>query len=87
MSMSGEKNKLYSDSDPSEQGNEEDEEQKSYQDISALEKYKISIADIKKLRWANYYTVESIAYTAFKELLAIKGISKTKAKSIQEAGI
>lgn len=39
----------------------------------------ISAADCKKLKDAGYYTVESVAYAPKKALLAIKGISETKA--------
>ncbi|KAF9895812.1 recombinase rad51, partial [Lobosporangium transversale] len=42
----------------------------------------IQTADIKKLKDAGYYTVESIAYTPKKALLLIKGISEAKADKI-----
>lgn len=46
----------------------------------------LSAADVKKLVEAGYYTVESIAYTPKKQLLAIKGISEAKAdKCLLEA--
>ncbi|KAG0348810.1 recombinase rad51 [Podila humilis] len=51
-----------------------------------LEECGIQAADVKKLKDAGYYTVESIAYTAKKQLLLIKGISEAKAdKIISEA--
>jgi len=57
------------------------------QAIQKLEKHGIPSADIKKLEEAGYYTVESIAYTPKKNLLAIKGISEAKADKIMaEAG-
>ncbi|KAF9541433.1 recombinase rad51 [Mortierella hygrophila] len=39
-------------------------------------------ADVKKLKDAGYYTVESIAFTPKKTLLTIKGISEAKADKI-----
>ncbi|OAD09247.1 hypothetical protein MUCCIDRAFT_134418, partial [Mucor lusitanicus CBS 277.49] len=42
----------------------------------------ISATDIKKLKEGGYYTVESVAYAPKKALLAIKGISETKADRI-----
>ncbi|KAF8947298.1 recombinase rad51, partial [Haplosporangium bisporale] len=47
-----------------------------------LEECGILAADVKKLRDAGYYTVESIAFTPKKQLLTIKGISDTKADKI-----
>ena len=66
---------------------EEEEQEKSYMDISELEQMKISSTDIKKLKDANFFTVESIAYTPKKQLGEIKGISDNKVEKIQEAGI
>ncbi|CAO3626217.1 unnamed protein product [Cunninghamella blakesleeana] len=46
----------------------------------------ITSGDIKRLREAGYFTVESVAYAAKKSLLAIKGVSETKAdKFLAEA--
>ncbi|GBM19055.1 DNA repair protein RAD51 1 [Araneus ventricosus] len=42
----------------------------------------ISAGDIKKLQEAGFYTVESVAFTPKKCLLAIKGISEAKADKI-----
>ncbi|KAL5464085.1 hypothetical protein EMCRGX_G033045 [Ephydatia muelleri] len=50
---------------------------------SKLESFGISAADVKKLSEAGYYTVEAIAYTPKKALIAIKGISEAKADKIQ----
>ena len=50
--------------------------------ISKLEQHGISASDIKKLSEAGYYTIESLAYTPKKTLLAIKGISEAKADKI-----
>lgn len=46
----------------------------------------ISATDIKKLKEGGYYTVESVAYAPKKALLAIKGISETKADRILGEG-
>lgn len=56
-----------------------DEEDAGFLRISKLEENGISAADVKKLKEAGYYTVESVAYAPKKALLAIKGISETKA--------
>ncbi|GAB5585978.1 RecA recombinase Rhp51 [Umbelopsis nana] len=54
--------------------------------LSQLEKFGLSATDVKKLTEAGYHTVESVAYTPKKALLAIKGISETKAdKFLTEA--
>jgi DNA repair protein RAD51 len=54
--------------------------------ISKLESAGISTGDINKLKEAGFHTVESIAYTPKKSLLAIKGISDAKAdKMLSEA--
>lgn len=50
--------------------------------IGQLEKFGVSAADIKKLQEAGLHTVESVAYTPKKGLLAIKGISETKADKL-----
>ncbi|KAI9498125.1 DNA recombination and repair protein Rad51, partial [Zychaea mexicana] len=42
----------------------------------------VSPGDIKKLKEAGHYTVESIAYTTKKTLLAIKGLSEAKVEKI-----
>ncbi|GAA5796936.1 DNA repair protein RAD51 A [Helicostylum pulchrum] len=55
------------------------EEDAGFLRINKLEESGISAADCKKLKDAGYYTVESIAYAPKKALLAIKGISETKA--------
>ncbi|XP_050070475.1 DNA repair protein RAD51 homolog A [Anopheles maculipalpis] len=54
--------------------------------IGKLEGNGITNGDIKKLTEAGFHTVESVAYTPKKHLLAIKGISEAKAdKILQEA--
>ncbi|XP_043271790.1 DNA repair protein RAD51 homolog A [Venturia canescens] len=54
--------------------------------IKTLEGNGINATDIKKLQEAGYWTVEAVAYTPKKHLLAIKGISEAKAEKIlQEA--
>ncbi|KAJ1904583.1 recombinase rad51 [Tieghemiomyces parasiticus] len=50
--------------------------------IEQLEENGIGAADVKKLKEAGYYTVESVAYTPKKTLLTIKGISETKADKV-----
>jgi len=66
--------------------NEEEEETKhEYLTIDELAGQKIGAADIKKLKEANYVTVESVAYTPRKQLLAIKGISEAKVDKLMEA--
>lgn len=50
--------------------------------LSRLEANGISAADIKKLEEVGFHTVESVAYTPKKNLLAIKGISEAKADKI-----
>ncbi|KAI8380275.1 DNA repair protein RAD51 [Blakeslea trispora] len=56
-----------------------DDEDSGYLRISKLEECGVSASDIKKLKDAGFYTVESIAYAPKKALLAVKGISETKA--------
>lgn len=59
-----------------------DDEETGFLLISKLESSGISATDIKKLKEGGYYTVESVAYAPKKALLAIKGISETKADRI-----
>ncbi|KAF8983088.1 recombinase rad51 [Entomortierella lignicola] len=64
---------------------EMEEEEEAYANhllTEKLEECGIQAADIKKLKDAGYYTVESIAYTPKKTLLTIKGISEAKADKI-----
>ncbi|KAG1051013.1 hypothetical protein G6F43_006754 [Rhizopus delemar] len=67
---------------------EEDEEEEENVNTSSaflvtmLEKYGIQASDIKRLQHAGFYTVESIAYSPRKALLAIKGLSETKVDKI-----
>lgn len=54
--------------------------------VERLEELGVSATDTKKLREAGFQTVESVAYATRKRLLAVKGISETKAdKLIVEA--
>jgi len=64
------------------QREEEDSEEAGPIPINKLEQHGISVADIKKLTEVGFYTVESLAYTPKKALLAIKGISEAKADKI-----
>lgn len=50
--------------------------------VNKLEQHGISPTDIKKLTDAGFFTVESLAYTPKKTLLAVKGISEAKADKI-----
>lgn len=49
--------------------------------------YGIQEADIKKLQGAGFYTVDAIAYSPRKSLLAIKGLSEPKVDKIMKEGI
>ena len=53
-----------------------------YYIIQILQGNGITAGDIKKLEEAGFYTVESVAYTPKKALMAIKGISEGKADKI-----
>jgi DNA repair protein RAD51 len=54
--------------------------------VERLEELGVSATDTKKLREGGFQTVESVAYATRKRLLAVKGISETKAdKLIAEA--
>lgn len=59
-----------------------DDEETGFLLISKLEASGISATDIKKMKEGGFYTVESVAYAPKKALLAIKGISETKADRI-----
>ncbi|GBN68385.1 DNA repair protein rhp51 [Araneus ventricosus] len=61
---------------------EEEDIEYGPQKIKKLEGNGISAGDIKKLQEAGFYTVESVAFTPKKCLLAIKGISEAKADKI-----
>jgi DNA repair protein RAD51 len=54
--------------------------------IQKLQEAGINAQDIKKLADAGLYTVESVAYTPKKNLMAIKGISEQKAEKILTEG-
>ena len=64
---------------------EDEEENKSYLEIEQLDQQKVSAADIKKLKDAAYFTVESVAYSPKKSLLEIKGISEAKVEKLMAA--
>eukprot|EP00124_Ichthyophonus_hoferi_P005042 Ihof_evm3s650 gene=Ihof_evmTU3s650 len=61
---------------------EEEEEASGPLPIAKLEANGIMAVDIKKLQEAGFYTVESVAYAAKKQLLGIKGISENKCDKI-----
>lgn len=50
--------------------------------IGKLEQHGISGSDIRKLEEHGYHSVESLAYATKKQLIAVKGISETKADKI-----
>jgi hypothetical protein len=50
--------------------------------ITKLEQSGIASGDIKKLQEAGLHTIEAVAYTPKKMILAIKGISDAKADKI-----
>ncbi|KAI9142668.1 putative DNA repair protein RAD51 [Paraphysoderma sedebokerense] len=50
--------------------------------IQKLEEFGIGASDVKKLAEAGFHTVEAIAYTPKKSIIAIKGISEAKADKI-----
>ena len=54
--------------------------------IERLQDVGINAADIKKLSEAGFKTVESVAFTAKKTLLIIKGLTENKIDKILEAG-
>ena len=55
--------------------------------MEKLEEVGISTNDVKKLIEAGYSTVESVAYTAKKNLLLIKGLTEAKLDKIIEAAL
>lgn len=70
---------------------EEEEEQSSFSVsgpmmIQKLQEAGIHPQDIKKLMDSGLNTVESVAYTPKKSLMAIKGISEQKAEKILAEG-
>ncbi|KAF9937127.1 recombinase rad51 [Mortierella antarctica] len=65
-----------------EMAEEEEEAYANHMLTEKLEECGIQAADIKKLKEAGYFTVESIAFTPKKALLTIKGISEAKADKI-----
>jgi DNA repair protein RAD51 len=54
--------------------------------VQKLQEAGINAQDIKKLADAGLHTVESVAYTPKKNLMAIKGISEQKAEKILTEG-
>ena len=53
--------------------------------ISTLEKQGIAASDIKKLQEGGFNTVEAVAFSTKKTLIAVKGISEAKADKIMAA--
>ena len=54
--------------------------------VQKLQEGGINVQDIKKLTDAGLHTVEAVAYTPKKNLMAIKGISEQKAEKIIAEG-
>jgi DNA repair protein RAD51 len=54
--------------------------------VQKLQEGGINAQDIKKLTDAGLHTVEAVAYTPKKNLMAIKGISEQKAEKILAEG-
>lgn len=54
--------------------------------LQSIKEYGLNTSDVQKLKDAGYHTVESIAFTPKKALLAIKGISEAKADKILAEG-
>lgn len=79
-------------SDPSQAPqNPEEEQGDEYQSsapllVNKLQEAGIHVNDIKKLTEAGFHTVESVAFTPKKSLVAIKGISDQKADKILAEG-
>lgn len=85
--------------DPQHIGNEEGGEQVVMDDdedsegpsaylITNLENHGVQNADIKKLQGAGFFTLDSVAYSPRKALLAIKGLSEAKVDKItKEVGL
>ncbi|KAI9471955.1 MAG: DNA repair protein RAD51 [Benjaminiella poitrasii] len=59
-----------------------DDEDAGFLKVSKFEEAGISTADIKKLKEGGFYTVESVAFSPRKVILAIKGISEAKADKL-----
>lgn len=53
--------------------------------IAKLETQGINNGDVKKLQDAGFNTVESVAFTAKKQLILIKGLTEAKVDKIIEA--
>jgi len=51
-----------------------------------VQQHGISAVDVKKLQGAGFYTVESVAFSTKKALIAVKGVSDTKADKILAEG-
>ena len=50
------------------------------------QEFGVAAADIKKLREGGVHTVETLAFAAKKDLVAIKGLSEAKVEKIQAQG-
>lgn len=68
---------------PKEKEEVEDEVAELVLKINELESHGFSVADIRKLKDANYHTVESVAMTMKRNLLKIRGFSDVKVDKLQ----
>lgn len=66
---------------------EEDEEFQGPMLIHKLEEKGINTADVKKLIDAGFNTVESVAFTAKKQLINIKGLTEAKVDKLLDAAL
>ena len=58
------------------------EEDVEYHPVDLLQEYGLNSTDIKKLQEAGYNSLEALAFTCKKNLLAIKGINEAKADKL-----
>ncbi|CAE6335743.1 DNA repair protein rhp51 OS=Schizosaccharomyces pombe (strain 972 / ATCC 24843) GN=rhp51 PE=1 SV=1 [Rhizoctonia solani AG-1 IB] len=63
-------------------GEQEEDSMSGPKVVEALQQFGISAQDCEKLKAAGLYTLEAVAYTPKKNLIAIKGISEQKADRI-----
>ncbi len=64
---------------------DEVEERVTINYIDTITEHGIGAADVKKLREANYHTVQSIIMSTKKDLTSVKGLSDAKVEKILEA--
>ena len=79
------KRKTRSREEENEEEMDENQNEQEYHPIDILQDYGISSADIKKLVDAGFNSLESIAYTAKKNIAAIRGLTDQKVEKIDKA--